>query len=65
MTQEQFWGRLMPTMGPLSNRDGALAFAYVMDRVRDRVRDQEIDVDEAEVDALRDELHQRFYVPLS
>jgi hypothetical protein len=60
MTIDQLWTKLMPTMGPLSARDGALAFAHVADAVRGRE-----DVDEATANRLLAELQARFHRPLS
>jgi P27 family predicted phage terminase small subunit len=55
-----FWDKLMPVIGPLSDRQRTLAFAHVAEAVRGKDM-----VTDAEVDALLTELRSRFCKPLS
>lgn len=60
MTHEQLWDKLMPTVGPLTDRQRTLAFVHVAEAVRGKDN-----VDEATADRLLDELRARFCRPLS
>jgi hypothetical protein len=68
MTPQEFWFRLAPLVAPLPEGEQAaaveLAVSAVADQVSDPGRDQE-QIDEATLAKVREELHQRFYVPLS
>jgi hypothetical protein len=60
MSLGAFWDKIMPLVGPLPERDRALALAMALDHLRGRDN-----IDDALAETVAEDLRRRFHVPLA